>query len=139
MITEIDSCKWVVPDFLLSRQQATEEGLLVDLTPWTRTLGFRFPVACSAEVWNQLLPDREIGQAIHRDHQRIRMMLKMLRSKIRSLSRSAVHDRINFYLLFGSSEPPQRIKLTAFCGPGDNGEPVLTVLPCDQPGTNNGI
>ena len=50
-----------------TRQQAIEDGVLVDLTEWSQEAGFTIPVACTAAVWNQYIvpPDgtKELGQS----------------------------------------------------------------------------
>jgi hypothetical protein len=37
--------------FSYTRKQAIEDGVLIDLTEWAKETGFRYPVACTAAVW----------------------------------------------------------------------------------------
>ena len=38
-----------------TRRQAIEDGVLIDLTQWAKETGFKYPVACTATVWNQYI------------------------------------------------------------------------------------
>ena len=113
--------------FQCTRAQAIEDGVLIDLTQWAKELGFRIPVACTDTVWNgYLVPDervRELGQS---EEGRTHDLLWMLFNAIR---RNGDGDTLLFEVIF--LQPPHRhvvVKLKSVCGPGDHGEPVLTIM-----------
>ena len=113
--------------FSYTRAQAIDDGVLIDLTEWARETGFTIPVACTAAMWNGWVvpPDgtRELGQS---ERGRAHDLLWMLWNAIR---RSAGSDRLTFEVMF--LQPNGRHKtvtLKAMCAPGDDGEPVLTIL-----------
>jgi hypothetical protein len=113
--------------FQYSRAQAIEDGVLIDMTEWAKELGFKVPVACTAAVWNgYLVPTdrtREIGQS---ERGRTHDLLWMLFNAIR---KNGSGDTLLFEVMF--LQTPHRrviIKLKSVCGPGDHGEPVLTIM-----------
>ena len=114
-----------------TRAQAIEDGVLVDLTDFAQEAGFVIPVACSAAVWNQFVVPppgtRELGQS---ERGRVHDLLWMLWNAIR---RGLAGDRLFYKVMFLQS--PERqilVELKAVCGPGDDGEPVLTITLPDE-------
>lgn len=113
-----------------SRAQAIEDGVLVDVTDTPEFLeaGFKFPVAMTRTVWNQCVavPEGVIGQDVAG---RLWDLLYMLRIVIQ---RSGQHTDTALMELHvrndnRQGEPPL-VSLKAVCGPGDQGEPVITVM-----------
>ena len=110
-----------------TRKQAIEDGVLIDLTEWSKETGFIIPVACTAAVWHQYIvpPDgtRELGQS---ERGRAHDVLWMLHCAIK---RSRGGDRLNYKVIFLEAPDRRRtIDLKAICGPGDNAEPVMTIM-----------
>ena len=108
-----------------TRAQAIEDGVLVDLTEWARETGFRFPVACTIGVWSECIqPPAAVPEQSERG--RAHDLLWMLYLAIRAATPG---DRLAFEVAFSDGPSQRRIaKLQAICGPGDEGEPVITVL-----------
>jgi hypothetical protein len=111
----------------LSRKRALEDGLIMNMDMWASELGYRFPVACSVEVWNRVAPARANTDVTSDDRRRIRLLLKALRTQIRALQHES--DRVDFCAdLFIPHQRHQRFWFVAFCGPGDKYEPTLTIM-----------
>ena len=115
--------------FSYTRAQAIEDGVLVDLTEWAKEAGFQIPVACTAAVWQGYVvpPEgtKELGQS---ERGRGHDLLWMLYNAIRRSS-GAQRELLLFKVLF--LQAPRRheeVTLKAICGPGDHGEPVLTIM-----------
>ena len=120
-----------------TRAQAIEDGELVDLTAWAKETGFRIPVAVTASLWTLIDADgwdalKAIGQDTRgRAHDVLWMLY---------LAAKRGGRRIAYKVIFLMPAPhsPKGYKqetrdLIAVCGPGDNGEPVITVmLPDDE-------
>ena len=114
-----------------TRKQAIEDSVLVDLTEWAKKTGFSIPVACTSAVWNHIEPceeAKEIGQDVRgRAHD----LLWMLYCAIR---RGGDQDqRLMFEVRFQNK--PRRHETVTFksmCGPGDAGEPVITIMMPDE-------
>ena len=109
-----------------TRAQALEDGVLIDLTPWAKESGFKYPLAVTSAVWGYLEPpvglEGEGQSARGRPHD----LLEMLRWAIRR--QAGPTDRVEFEVLF-LMKPGRRekVKCWSVCGPGDEGEPTLTV------------
>jgi len=113
--------------FRYSRQQAIEDGVLVDLTPWARETGFTIPVACTAAVWHQyIVPPKgrcDFGQS---ERGRAHDLLWMLYCAIRA---NHSREQLLFKVLFLDAKGQRKtVELKAICGPGDDAEPVLTIM-----------
>ena len=110
-----------------TQAQAIEDGVLVDLSDLAREAGFRFPVVVTQGVWGVLNPTKELEAAGQDMAGRAWDMLTILSHGIRSASRT---DEVRFSPLF-VREPGQKVESVAMwakCGPGDDSEPVITVM-----------
>jgi len=110
-----------------SRQDALQDGVLVDVSKWSREAGFRFPVAVTRGVWGVLEPSRELEAEGQDLAGRAWDLLTILRHAIRCASRT---DEVRFAPLF-VLKPGRRaepVAMWAKCGPGDDGEPVITAM-----------
>ena len=121
--------------FSYTRAQAIEDGVLVDLTEWARETGFKIPVACTSTIWHRYITPpagtRELGQSERgRAHDLLWLLYLAIR---RNKTREPTEDRLRFEVIFlQAPNKPETIQLTAICGPGDKGEPVLTILTSDE-------
>jgi len=110
-----------------TREQALEDGNLVDLSDLAREAGFKFPVAVTPGVWAVLDPTEELKTAGQDFVGRAWDMLTILRLAIRSASTT---DEVRFAPLFlrNAGRKAEAVKMWAKCGPGDDSEPVITVM-----------
>jgi len=116
-----------------TRAQAIEDGVLVDLTEWAKETGFRIPVACTSAVWNGYVEPpagtTELGQS---ERGRGHDLLWMLYLAIKAANETH-HEQLLFKVIFlQASSKQETVTLKAICGPGDQGEPVLTVMLPDE-------
>lgn len=109
-----------------TRAQALEDGVLVDVTGWAREAGFKIPVAVTAGVWGILKPSKELETEGQDVVGRAWDLFTILRHAIRGSGGDEVHFAPLFTLKAGGS--PEPVELYAKCGPGDNAEPVITIL-----------
>ncbi|MBL1217356.1 MAG: hypothetical protein D8M59_07655 [Planctomycetes bacterium] len=114
--------------FSYTRAQALEDGVLVDLTEWAKETGFVIPVACTAAVWHEYITPtdetRELGQS---ERGRANDVLWMLYVAIRR--HRAGNEPLLYQVIFLQKPRKQEtVTLKAMCGPGDQGEPVLTIM-----------
>jgi hypothetical protein len=126
-----------------SRAQAIEDGVLIDISTLAREAGLKFPVAVSAAVFFVLAPWAQArrgdiakpaeGEPLYGQGQsfegRAWDLLQILLYEIR---RGQGGERVDFAPLFlmprYTQQRPMPVKMYARCGPGDNGEPVVTVM-----------
>ena len=117
-----------------TRAQAIDDGVLIDLTDLAKETGFRIPVACTAAVWHEyIVPSEELEEPGQSERGRAHDMLWILFNAIRQAD--ADTDRLLFKVIFlmpsqcrGRRECRDTGTLNSLCGPGDEGEPVLTIL-----------
>lgn len=113
-----------------SRAQAIEDGVLVDVTEWGShdkgfIGGFRLPVAMTAALWAAVaeLPARV--QGIEDVRGRAHDVLWMASLRVRGAA--AGTDRAPFSVIMNVKAGRRILRLLAVVGPGDAGEPVLTL------------
>jgi hypothetical protein len=135
MTTRIIMCLEKTPIiFAYTRAQAIADGVLVDLTATAEWMeaGFTYPVACTHTVWEKYIEwNAEDNQRQTYQDQTGRLwdVLYMLRVAIR---RSAGGDQLLFTLHVvprdARGRSAKRVELKAVCGPGDQAEPVITIM-----------
>ena len=120
-----------------SRAQALEDGVLIDAGLTAREAGFKWQVAITAAAWADCVAwsDADSDCQIHQDQSgRLWDVLFMAQHAIR-VNRSG-GDRLKFQLYRvprdGKSTEATIITLKLIVGPGDQGEPVLTILLADE-------
>jgi hypothetical protein len=120
------------PISVYTRQQAIEDGVLVDLMQsetvgLVREAGFRFPVAMTAGAFGATVA--EMGKALPagQDLQgRLWDVLWMLKLAIKSSKPG--NDRVKFSVVVWDGKRRNKVNLWSLCGPGDTGEPVITIM-----------
>lgn len=110
-----------------TRAQALEDGVLADISELAREAGFKFPVAVTQGVWEVLNPTEGLKAAGQDLKGRTWDLLTILRHAIRGAEST---DTIRFAPLFvrEPGEKVEPVQMWAKCGPGDDAEPVITVM-----------
>lgn len=111
-----------------TRAQALADGVLVDVTATAAEAGFRVPVALTAAVWADCVAwDAASEQAPQDEAGRLWDVLAMAAHAARF---NRGQSRAPFYVLRvpsrGTRSEP--VQLVAHIGPGDDGEPVITIM-----------
>ncbi len=84
--------------FSYTRGQAIEDGVLVDVTATAREAGFRYPVAVTRAVWDQIISPDEASCAIGQSEEgRLWDVVRMLRLAIRQCPRDT--ESLQYQLL----------------------------------------
>ncbi|CAN5465732.1 hypothetical protein BH09VER1_BH09VER1_25910 [soil metagenome] len=107
-----------------TRAQAIEDGNLVDVSETAREAGFRFPVALTAACWSvvETIPKRHSYQDVKG---RLWDVLYIASLAVR---KSKAESRIVFELILHRQGSRRKLcQLVCDCGPGDQGEPVITI------------
>lgn len=114
-----------------TRADAIADGVLIDVTNEAREAGFKVPVALTAEVWNDCVKwtaEDSKRQVLQDEAGRLWDVLWMAFVA----ARRANGDRIGFQLYRvprgGRGCRPRPTTLQLHIGPGDEREPVITVL-----------
>jgi hypothetical protein len=126
-----------------SRAQAIEDGVLMDLSELAREAGFKYPIAVSVGVFAVLAPwangsEGDIskpaeGQPLYGLGQsfngRAWDLLTVLLYEIRRGKGGGRVDFAPLFLMPGiAQDRPIPVPMYALCGPGDAGEPIITIM-----------
>ena len=119
--------------FSHSRAQALEDGVLVDVTAAAREAGFRWPVAMTRAAWEDCVAWSEDDSRcqVHQDEAgRLWDALWMAFCASRTAPADDAHIVYSLYRVprDGKSVAPALVRLKVVAGPGDDGEPVITLL-----------
>ena len=118
--------------YAYTRAHALADGVLVDATCLAREAGFVFSVALTETLYHSyIVPALDLvaeGQSIQG---RLWDLLYVLRFAI-AKARNADTILFTVHFLMSPGSTPVPIDLKAVCGPGDDGEPVLTIMLPDE-------
>ncbi|WP_437723608.1 DUF6573 family protein [Sorangium sp. So ce861] len=110
-----------------TRAQAIADGTLMDVTSTAREMGIRLPVAVTHSVWARYVMLTPAALRARNDERgRLWDVLWMFRA---AAQRAPEANEITFSLyVVTDSTKPSLVELKAVCGPGDNAEPVITIM-----------
>ena len=112
-----------------SRADAIADGVLVDATETAKEAGIKYPTALTSAVFEGYVRVPP-GVEAQDEPGRLWDILWMLRLAI---ARASSCDSLRFTVLVrNDNNAPQPVKLKALCHPGDDAEPVITVLLVDE-------
>ncbi len=117
-----------------SRADALADGVLIDVAAMAREAGFRVHVALTAGAWEQAVAwtqDDNRRKGVANDEAgRLWDVLWMARHQARRLTAGRREMLFQFYAIprGGRGQRPRLMTLKAVMGPGDAGEPVLTIM-----------
>lgn len=111
--------------FSYSRADAIDDGVLIDVTAVAREAGFIYEVAMTSAAWHDTV--RVPPNCPCQDETgRLWDVLNLLRFSIR---RDRDQSEIRFVVsVLGEDQRHHDIELKSICGPGDEGEPVITIM-----------
>ena len=112
--------------YTYTRKQAFEDGVLVDVSTTAREAGINFPVALTSTVWDMyVVPSEKLADSGQSIAGRLWDLLWMFRLKAMRSNKSLLY----FSCLFlDVNEKLDEVKFKALCCPGDNAEPVITIM-----------
>jgi hypothetical protein len=114
-----------------TRAQAIEDGALIDVATVAREAGITYPVALTRAAWERCVTVPP-GVECQDEAGRLWDVLWLLRWAIR---RAAGGPEVRFgaHVRNDNREgTPPLVRLKALCGPGDQGESVVTVMLPDE-------
>lgn len=122
---------------IYTRAQAIEDGVLIDAGSMAQEAGFKWPVAVTSAAWADCVAWKEEDdrQQVYQDESgRLWDVLFSASHAVRT--RSGSGDRLLFQLYRvprdGRSTKAELTTLKLIVGPGDQGEPVITILLPDE-------
>lgn len=122
-----------------TRAQAIDDGVLEDVSYIASRMGFKFPVAITAAAYDAYVDwnDEDTKRLGYQDSTgRLKDILWMLLIAIRCNDISDEGGLFTFYCIPRHSQSkqrtPEKVQLKALVGPGDNFEPVITIMMPDE-------
>jgi len=116
-----------------TRAQAIGDGVLIDATEMAREAGFKWPVALTVAAWSDCVAwsDADNECQVYQDQSgRLWDVLFMASFAVRTANNA--NRQLQFDLQRiprnGRSTTSQRLTLKLILGPGDGGEPVITIM-----------
>jgi hypothetical protein len=111
-----------------SRADAIRDGALIDVSPVAREAGILYPVALTRAAWERCVAVPP-GVLCQDEAGRLWDVVWMLRVAVHSSSARAPELAFGVHVR-NDNRPhtPPLVRLKAVCGPGDEGEPVVTVM-----------
>lgn len=112
--------------FAYTRADALADGVLVEApAELARQAGFTVHVALTAGAWSSAVAVPPHLKGLQDETGRLWDVLAVLRRAIRSAGET---DRADFRVLVFDGARHRSVDLYALIGPGDDGEPVITVM-----------
>jgi hypothetical protein len=111
-----------------TRADALRDGVLIDVSTTAKEAGFKYPVALTAAAWGRCMAVPP-GVACQDEAGRLWDVLTMLRFAVRGPGGDAPELRFGAHVRNDNRDrTPPLVRLKALCGPGDDGDPVVTVM-----------
>lgn len=119
--------------FFYSRAQAISDGVLIDASELARDAGFRLPVAITSAAWADCVAwsREDSARQVHQDQTgRLWDVLWMAGCAARAASQNQSELLFELYRVprDGHATDAESCQLKLLIGPGDEGEPVITIL-----------
>jgi hypothetical protein len=116
-----------------TRAQALADGVLIDAGSMAREAGFRWPVAITAGAWAECIAwdDADSERQTHQDQSgRLWDVLFMAAYAARANANAGPELLFELYRVprDGQATEAELTTLKLVVGPGDGGEPVMTIL-----------
>jgi hypothetical protein len=119
-----------------TRAQALADGVLVDVTETAREAGFRIPVAITAAAWSKTVQWSEVDSERQTHQDEAGRLWDVLWMSYVAARRASGGCRVSVPLQVvprgGRGRRPRSTALHMVIGPGDEGEPVITLMNPDE-------
>lgn len=120
------------PIYAYTRAQALEDGVLVDVTETAREAGFRVSVAMTTAAWTDTVEWTEADSKRQTAQDQSGRLWDVVWMAYLAVRRGGTEPRKAFQLLRvprgGRGVRPRLTTLHIHIGPGDGGEPVITIM-----------
>ena len=110
-----------------TRQNAIDDGFFVDVTEVAREAGFRLPTAVTGALYHtlEIVPEGNVSSLDRRLRNLLRKGWFAIRNSKDEASSELIYD---FLIVMEAGREPELLKVKLVVGPGDEGEPVITIM-----------
>ncbi len=115
--------------YAYTRAQALADGVLVDVTAQARQTGFVWPVAVTRTLWS-MIEEIPVAHAYQDIAGRLHDVLWMAFLAIRRDTSGGTE--LLYTVILHTTAAPDEVTLKLVTGPGDEGEPVVTIMLPDE-------
>ena len=116
--------------FSYTRKQAIDDGVLIDVSETAREAGIKCPVVVTQRLFDTYIePSEELQEYGQSSAGRLWDVLWMLSVAAHKTAGSRVDFEVMFLM---SKNKRETVKMYALCGPGDDAEPVITIMLPDE-------
>ena len=118
------------PIYSYTREQAIDDGVLIDISSTAREAGFRCPVAITRAAWADCVEWDESDNKRQTYQDESGRLWDVLWMASQSARRGGMEKLFQLYRVprGGRGYRPRLATLKMLAGPGDNGELVITIL-----------
>lgn len=120
------------PIYVYTRAEALEDGVLMDVTDTAKEAGFRVPVAMTTAAWQDTVEWTDADSKRQAAQDQSGRLWDVVWMAYLAVRRGGTEPRKAFQLLRvprgGRGVRPRLTTLHIHIGPGDNGEPVITIM-----------
>lgn len=110
-----------------TRKEALADGVLIDATPVAKEAGIKYPVALTEALWQgYIVPSKELKDSGQSTDGRLWDLLFLFSFYARKVETQVFVYKCLF--LMNPSRSPETKSIKAHIGPGDQGEPVITLM-----------
>ncbi len=111
-----------------TRKQALADGVLIDVTDMAKEAGFRLPTAVTAAVWADAVAWDGSEEEYQDESGRLWDVLFMAHHAARRAPQGENMVPFSWLRIPRGGNKPEEVTAFLHIGPGDDGEPVLTVM-----------
>lgn len=120
------------PIHTYTREQAIDDGVLVDVTETAAEAGFRIPVAVTRAAWADCVEWGDVDSKRQTHQDEAGRLWDVLFMAMNAARRGGGRQSLQFQFYRvprgGRGTRPRLVELVASIGPGDLGEPVITIM-----------
>jgi Family of unknown function (DUF6573) len=120
-----------------TRAEAIEDGVLIDVSRTAKEAGFKWPTAITNAAWQDCVAWTDADNARQTFQDQTGRLWDVLWMAITAIRKSAQSGQVLYYEIDrvprdGKSFRAEQRQLKLVCGPGDHGEPVITIMLPDE-------
>lgn len=114
--------------FSYTRKEAIEDGVLIDVSDMAKEAGFKYPVAVTQMLWQTAIAVPKGLEGEQDEQGRLWDVLNM--AFVVARQQQTPSDTLHFIVAVrnGRSSGLLDVRVKAICGPGDDCEPVVTLM-----------
>lgn len=118
--------------YAYTREMALKDGMLIDVTDTAREAGFKIPVALTIGAWRDCVAWTAEDTAAQVPQDQSGRLWDVLWMAFMGALRNKQADRYTYEVLRverdGKAKRATKVELVVHIGPGDEGEPVITIM-----------